>query len=103
MTELLAIANAAEDDELLVEEVARRHPDTVTVLLNEEDDGGRWGWADGPRERALRDRLALLLARVERATDASVLGVVGDVWMLTGRSYDGIVGAFGLTRLSAAR
>src|SRR4051812_5590303 len=93
MTTLLAIASDPNLDSALVDEVRVTHPDRVTVLvLASGFAADRWAWGDGPRERALRDRLALLLAQVEAHTGAVVTGVVGDLAAVDGAdAYDDVV------------
>ena len=90
---VLAIASDPYLDQALVEEVRATHPDRVTVLLLASGFAAdRWAWGDGPRERALRDRLALLLAQVEAHTGAVVTGVVGDLAAVDSPdAYDDIV------------
>jgi hypothetical protein len=92
MTRVLAIASDPALDSVLVDEVRRAHPDRVTVLLLANGFADRWAWGDGPRERALRDRLALLLAQVEAHTGAVVTGVVGDLAAVDSLdAYDDVV------------
>jgi hypothetical protein len=89
-TDLLAIAGLAEHDEALVDEVARRGPaSTVTVVIDRDDP--EWALDESPRGRALRDRLARLLALIEQRTGAAVSGLVGDLRPLRGRWFDAIV------------
>jgi hypothetical protein len=91
---LLAIASDPDLDQALVEEVKNAHPDRVTVLvLASGFAADRWAWADGPLERALRDRVALLLAQVEAHTGAVVSGVVGDSDTVAGAEFDDTVRA----------
>jgi len=93
MTRVLAIASDPALDSVLVDEVRRAHPDRVTVLLLANGFAAdRWAWGDGARERALRDRLALLLAQVEAHTGAVVTGVVGDLAAVDSiDAYDDVV------------
>jgi hypothetical protein len=95
MTRVLAIASDPALDSALVDEVRLTHPDRVTVLLLASGFAAdRWAWGDGPRERSLRDRLALLLAQVEAHTGAVVTGVVGDLAAVDGAdAYDDVVRA----------
>jgi hypothetical protein len=89
---VLAIASDPSLDYDLVEEIRTSHPDRVTVLLLASGFAAeRWAWGDGPRERALRDRLALLLAQVEARTGATVAGVIGDLASVELADYDEIV------------
>jgi hypothetical protein len=93
MSDLLAILDQASTDDELVNEITRRHPDRVTVLL--EDDAIDWGSDDSPSGRALRDRLAKLLAAIEQSTGAVVVGLAGSRDQLRGWRFDRIVGSRG--------
>jgi hypothetical protein len=93
MSDLLAIIGQPASDEHLIDEIARRHPDRVTVLL--EDGQSDWGSDESPRARALRDRLAALLAAIEQRTGAVVVGLAGSRDQLRGWRFDRIVGAHG--------
>ena len=86
MTDLLAITGPAAGDAELVEEIAAYRPDRVTILV-EEGDAGLMD-EDSPAADALRDRLAELLAVVERRTGAAVVGVAGERSQLTGWRFD---------------
>jgi hypothetical protein len=86
MSDLLAIVGPAEDDEELLEEIARRHPDRVTVLVDDPD--GDWADDDSSRGRLLRDRLALLLTQIEERTGAAVVGLAGARSQLHGWRFD---------------
>lgn len=90
MSDLLAIINNEAADEDLVNEIARRHPDRVTVLV--EGAQTDWGDDDSPRGRALRDRLAALLAMIEQRTGAVVVGLAGNRDQLRGWRFDRVVG-----------
>ena len=94
MTSLLAIASDPTLDQDLIEEVRAEHPDRVTVLvLAAGFAADRWAWADGPRETALRDRVALLLAQIEAHTGAIVTGVVGNLDTVAGLEFDDTIRA----------
>jgi hypothetical protein len=93
MSDLLAILDQASTDDELVDEITRRHPDRVTVLL--EDDAVDWGSDDSPSGLALRDRLAKLLAAIEQSTGAVVVGLAGSRDQLRGWRFDRIVGSRG--------
>jgi len=93
MSDLLAIVDKTNTDEDLVDEIARRHPDRVTVLVeNEQSD---WGSDDSPRGLALRDRIAQLLAAIELQTGAAVVGLAGSRDQLRGWRFDRIVDGHG--------
>jgi hypothetical protein len=86
MTELLAIFGPTDADSALITEIERLRPRRVTVLL----EGAHPGWAedDGPAGVALRERMAALLALIERRTGAAVEAVGGDPDQLAGRRFD---------------
>jgi hypothetical protein len=91
MSDLLAIIGAEETEEELLEEIAYARPNRVTVLVEavEED----WGGDDSAGARALRDRVANLMARIERRTGAVVVGLAGNAEQLRGWRFDRVVGA----------
>jgi hypothetical protein len=91
MSDLLAIVGPAGGDEDLLDEIARRHPDRVTVLVEQEQDSD-WGSDESRRGRALRDRLARLLAAIEQRTGAVVIGLAGSREQLRGLRFDRVVG-----------
>ena len=97
MSDLLAIVNQLSTDDVLVEEIVRRHPDRVTVLL--EDEQPDWASDESPRGRALRDRLAALLAAIEQRTGAVVVGLAGSREQLRGWRFDRVVGGRPATAL----
>jgi hypothetical protein len=90
MSDLLAIVDADEADEALVDAIARRHPDRVTVLV----EGTQTDWATDESRTglALRDRLAALLALIEQRTGAVVVGLAGSREQLRGWRFDRVVG-----------
>jgi hypothetical protein len=92
MSDVLAIAGRADQDEVLVEEVARRRPSEVLIVIDDEKrmDHG-WAVDETPTAHAIRDRLARLLTLMETRTGAAVSGSVGDLKPLRGRWYDAIV------------
>lgn len=90
MTDILAIVDPTNTLEQLVDEIARRHPDRVTVLIEDERedlDSGASQYAG-----ALRDRLAALLAAIEQRTGAVVVGLAGSREQLRGWRFDWTVG-----------
>jgi hypothetical protein len=90
MTDLLAIIGVEDHDEELVDEIARRRPDRVTVLV---EDGDRdWATDESGAGRAMRDRLASLLHMIERRTGAAVVGLAGDRGQLLGWRFDRVIG-----------
>ncbi len=93
MSDILAILEATDSDEQLVEEIALRHPHRVTVLVEDGTVDPRMD--DGPRGRALSDRLAELLAAIEQRTGAVVVGLAGSREQLRGWRFDRVVGAHG--------
>ena len=93
MSDILAIVDQTDTDALLVEELARRHPDRVTVLLEDGIVDSRLD--DSPRGLARRERLAQLLAAIEQSTGAVVVGLAGSREQLSGWRFDRIVGAGG--------
>ena len=90
MSDLLAIVDTTNTDEYLVAEIVRRHPDRVTVLV--EDGGPDWASDDSPPGRALRDRLAALLAAIDQRTGAVVVGLAGSREQLRGWRFDRVIG-----------
>jgi hypothetical protein len=90
MSDLLAIVDQTNTDDALVDEIARRHPDRVTVLVEGEDDD--WGSDDSQRATALRDRIASLLGAIEQRTGAVVVGLAGNRDQLRGWRFDRVVG-----------
>jgi hypothetical protein len=88
--EILLIAGPDGHDDELVAAAAAHHPRRVTVLIEAADPN--WGWSDRRVASARRDRLAALLTAVERATGATVVGLVGDPTELEPGRYDAIVG-----------
>lgn len=97
--DLLLIAGAEDRDAELVAAAAARRPSHVTVLIEAREDP-TWGWSDTRAARARRNRLAKLLTAVERATGATVIGLVGDPARFASGRFDAVVGGHGL--LSAA-
>jgi hypothetical protein len=88
--EILLIAGPDGRDDELVAAAAAHRPRRVTVLIEARDPS--WSWS-GRRVASLRrDRLAALLTAVERATGASVVGLVGDPAELALAGFDAIVG-----------
>jgi len=77
MSDLLAIVDQTASDEQLLDEIARRHPDRVTVLVEPGEPD---------------DRLAVLIAAIERRTGAIVVGLAGSREQLRGWRFDRVVG-----------
>jgi hypothetical protein len=92
--EILLIAGPEGRDDELVATAATHTPRRVTVLIAAED--ANWGWSEGRAALARRNRLAGLLTAVERATGASVVGLVGDPARFDLGRFDAVVGEHGL-------
>lgn len=90
MSELLAIFGTGENDAELIDEIARRHPRRVTVLLQDAPDD--WALDESAAGLALRARLALLMATIEHDTGATVTGLAGSRDQLAGWRFDHEVG-----------
>jgi hypothetical protein len=86
MSDLLAIFGPTDSDSDLVTEIERLHPNRVTVLIDGVDSD--WAYEDTTIADALRDRLAALMALIERRTGATVVGVAGDREQLLGWRFD---------------
>jgi hypothetical protein len=91
MADVLAIATDHTVDDDLVEEVARRRPREVTIVIDAEDAGVAWAWDESESGVQKRDRLARLLSAIELRTGAAVMGRIGDLRPLRGRWFDGVV------------
>ena len=90
MSDLLAIVGPQDRDRELLEEIARRRPDRVTVLV---EDGDRdWASDESSKGRAIRDRIATLLHAIEQRTGAIVVGLAGSRSQLLGWRFDRVVG-----------
>jgi len=87
--QILLVAGPDGHDDELVAAVAAHAPRRVTVLI--EGDDPTWSWSEQRAASARRDRLATLLTAVERATGASVVGLVGDATTLELGGFDAIV------------
>jgi broad specificity phosphatase PhoE len=90
MSDLLAIVGTPDRDGELLDEIERRRPDRVTVLV--EDPQADIGTDESSRGKALRDRLASLLSAIERRTGAVVVGLAGNRDQLIGWRFDRVVG-----------
>jgi hypothetical protein len=90
MSDLLAIVGPTGGDDELLDEIERRHPDRVTVLV--EDGNEDWAFDESRNARALRDRLAMLLRAIEDRTGAVVVGLAGSRDQLRGWRFDRVVG-----------
>ena len=77
MSDLLAVVGDRIDDEDLLTEIARRRPDRVTVLAEEEPDDGR---------------VASLVDAIEARTGADVVGLADSRSQLRGWRFDRVVG-----------
>lgn len=85
---LLIAGPEGHDDELVAAAVTHR-PQRVTVLL--DGSAPNWGLSDDGKARGCRDRLAALLTAVERASGATVVGLVGNPAELDLRGFDAVV------------
>ncbi|MGH2859813.1 MAG: hypothetical protein ACRDMJ_20245 [Solirubrobacteraceae bacterium] len=90
MSDLLAVFGKTGSDSELVGEIARLHPTRVTVLIEDVDPD--WAMDESPSGLRLRDRLAALLAAIERRTGATVTGLAGSRSQLRGWRFDREVG-----------
>jgi hypothetical protein len=90
MSDLLAIVDADLSPEELVAEIVRRHPDRVTLLI--EDEGLDLSAEAGTRT-ALSERVAALRAAIEAGTGAGVVGLANSREQLRGWRFDRIIGA----------
>jgi hypothetical protein len=88
MSDLLAIFGPTDtpSDSGLLTEIERLHPTRVTVLIADAD--ADWTSDEGRAAAALRDRLAALMALVERRTGATVIGTAGERDQLLGWRFD---------------
>jgi hypothetical protein len=77
MSDLLAVVGSADADEELVEEIARRRPDRVTVLVEDDD-----------RPAAPRGQIAALIRAIEESSGAAVVGLVRSRSQLRGWRFD---------------
>jgi hypothetical protein len=66
-------------------------PSRVTVLI--EGGDGDWARDDSYAGEALRERMAALMALIERRTGATVVGAAGDRDQLAGWRFDREVSA----------
>ena len=86
MSDLLAIFGPNDTDSELLTEIERLHPDRVTVLIEGTDSD--WASDNSYFGEALRERMAALLALIERRTGATVVGAAGDRDQLEGWRFD---------------
>jgi hypothetical protein len=91
MSDLLAIFGPTDTDSELLTEIERMRPTRVTVLI----EGGDGDWANDASYagEALRERMAALMALIERRTGATVIGAAGDREQLAGWRFDREVSA----------
>jgi hypothetical protein len=86
MSDLLATFGPSDSDVELISEIARIHPTRVTVLIEDVEAG--WAFDETPSGMDLRNRLAALMAAIERDTGATVTGLAGSRDQLTGWRFD---------------
>jgi len=91
MSDLLAIFGPSASDTDLISEISRLRPSRVTVLI--EDVDANWAYDDSVAGVELRDRLATLMAAIERETGAIVTGLAGSRNQLIGWRFDREVSA----------
>jgi hypothetical protein len=89
MTDVLAVIRPQDGAGQLLDELARRRPDRVTVLL--EGDAPGWGSDESAAGVARREKLAALLHAIEDRTGAVVVGLAGDSDQLRGWRFDRVV------------
>ncbi len=89
MTDVLAVIKDEDGTGELLDELARRRVDRVTVLL--EADAPAWGSDESEAGVARRDKLATLLHAIEDRTGAVVVGLAGDSDQLRGWRFDRVV------------
>ena len=90
MSDVLAIFGPLDSDAELIGEIARLRPTRVTVLIEEVD--ADWAYDESPFGVELRDRLARLMAAIERETGAAVTGLAGSRDQLLGWRFDREIG-----------
>jgi hypothetical protein len=90
MSDVLAVFGPGDIDSELIGEIARLHPTRVTVLIDDVDTD--WATDESPAGTELRDRLAALMAAIERDTGATVTGLAGSRAQLVGWRFDREVG-----------
>jgi hypothetical protein len=86
MSDLLAIFGPSDSDSDLISEISRLHPTRVTVLIGDVD--ANWAYDDSSAGVELRDRMAALMAAIERETGAIVTGLAGSRDQLIGWRFD---------------
>ena len=91
MSDLLAIFGPTDTDSELLTEIERMRPSRVTVLIEGADSD--WATDDSYAGEALRERMAALMALIERRTRATVVGLAGDRAQLAGWRFDREVSA----------
>ncbi len=90
MSDLLAIFGPSDIDSELISEISRLHPTRVTVLV--EDVDADWAYDESPAGVGLRNRLAILMAAIERLTGATMTGLAGSRDQLIGWRFDREIG-----------
>jgi hypothetical protein len=86
MSDLLAVFGPTDTDSELLTEIERLRPSRVTVLLEGVDPA--WASDESDTGEALRNRMAALMALIERRTAAIVTGLAGDRDQLAGWRFD---------------
>ncbi len=93
MSDLLAVFESDDTttDTEILDRIAAYRPDRVTILVAGDDHALTGDTRD--ESNPIRERVAVLLARIERCTGATVVGLVGDRAQLDGWRFDRELGA----------
>jgi len=98
--DILLIAGPEDHDAELVAAAIAAHPHRATVLL--APDAPTWTWNDFAAEHERSDRLAALIAQIERSTGALVIGLLGDPALVDTSNYDAVLGVHGARGFAVA-
>jgi hypothetical protein len=90
MSDLLAIFGPTDTESEFIGQIARLRPTRVTVLIEDVDPD--WALDESAAGVELRNRLARLMAAIERETNATVTGLAGSRAQLVGWRFDREVG-----------
>lgn len=89
MSDILAIVDQFDGDEQLVEEIARSHPDKVTVLVQSPTLSATDTAA--MRDGSVSDRIHSLCGAIERRTGAIIVGQTDNREKLRGWRFDRVI------------